>query len=262
MKWFGSLLSLAAGLSACAPVPAPDGPRDVIAQSLASSVQLFAERQDGKRRAGSGVALSVDGDGRALILTAAHLVEPPVQQAVFVHKPGQVERIEAEILTVDHDLDVAVLGASGLEVQPVELKTSARLGDNVWVVSFPWGRRGTVVNGFVSQIASDQNNTVIPVEGPVSLIDAAVSYGTSGGGVFDGQSGELIGIVRGYRTARLSLPGSQAGTLDLPIAGETTVIPSSEILCLLNSAPLADRIASISASMPRGLPGDESCRDL
>jgi hypothetical protein len=230
-------------LPACSLAEKPPAPGQVIAQSLASSVQLFAERQDGKRRAGSGVALSVDGDGRTLILTAAHLFEPPGQQAVFVHLPGRPEQVEAEILTIDPDLDVAVLGASGLEVQPVELKASARLGDNVWVVSFPWGRRGTVVNGFVSQIASDQENAVVPVEGPVSLIDAAVSYGTSGGGIFDSQSGGLIGIVRGYRTARLPLPGPDGATLDLPIAGETTVIPTSEILCLLDSAQLAGQVA-------------------
>jgi len=249
-------------LPACSLAEKPLAPGEVIARSLASSVQLFAQRQDGKRRAGSGVALSVNSDGRALILTAAHLVEPPVQQAVFVHLPGRPEQVEAEILTVDPDLDVAVLGAPGLEVQPVELKTSARLGDNVWVVSFPWGRRGTVVNGFVSQIASEQDNTVVPVEGSVSLIDAAVSYGTSGGGVFDGVSGELIGIVRGYRTARLSLPGPQAGSLDLPIAGETTVIPSSKIICLLNSAHLTGWIDGQASMVAGEVPEGESCQEF
>ena len=62
-------------------------------------------------------------------------------------------------------------------------RTSARLGDNVWVVSFPWGRRGTVVNGFVSQITDAWSSVPLPLEGPAGLIDAAVSYGTSGGGV-------------------------------------------------------------------------------
>ncbi len=242
MKWFSSLLVCAVALSACSLSRAPRSPGDVIAQSLESSVQLSTERDGGKRRWGSGVVLSVDQEGRALILTTAHLVEPPVEQSVFVHGSSNGDRVEAQILTVDPELDVAVLEASGLEVEPAHLKSSARLGDSVWVVSFPWGRRGTVVNGYVSQIAEADGNALIPIEGPVGLIDAAVSYGTSGGGVFDGRTGRLVGIVRGYRTARLALPGPEKASLELPIAGETTVIPTSEILCLLSNAQLGDRI--------------------
>ena len=97
------------------------------------------------------------------------------------------------------------------------------------------------VNGVVSQIAGD--GPVVPIEGSVALIDAVVGYGTSGGGVFDDRTGSLIGIVRGYRTARLSLSGDEAQTLDLPIAGETTVIPTRDIVCFLQSNGLADRLA-------------------
>ena len=94
----------------------------------------------------------------------------------------------------------------------------------------------------VSQIASADDGDLLPFEGPVGLIDAAVSYGTSGGGVFDGESGRLVGIVRGYRTAKLAMPGNDAAPLEFPIAGETTVIPTSDILCLLRRAGLADRL--------------------
>jgi hypothetical protein len=80
-----------------------------------------------------------------------------------------------------------------------------------------------------------------PVEGPVGLIDAAVSYGTSGGGVFDAESGNLVGIVRGYRTARLALPGTPAQSLEFPIAGETTVVPALQILCTLEQKSLTAR---------------------
>ena len=242
MKWFSLLLVGALALSACDQPQVSSNPSNVIAESLASSVQLFTEREDGKRRAGSGVVLSVEADGRALILTASHLVEPLTEQTIFVQSTDDVERFEARIVSVDSELDVAVLEANGLKVRPVRLKTSARLGDNVWVVSFPWGRRGTVVNGFVSQITDAWSSAPLPIEGPAGLIDAAVSYGTSGGGVFDSRTGQLIGIVRGYRTARLQLPGPEAGSLELPIAGETTVIPSYEILCLLNAAKLEGRV--------------------
>lgn len=258
MKWFGSLLVGAVALSACDQPQVSSNPGNVIAESLASSVQLFTERQDGKRRFGSGVVLSIEADGRALILTASHLVAPLIEQKIFVQSTGDVERFEARILSVDTEHDVALLEASGLEVRPVRLKTSARLGDNVWVVSFPWGRRGTVVNGFVSQITDAWSSAPLPLEGPAGLIDAAVSYGTSGGGVFDSRTGQLIGIVRGYRTARLPLPGPEAGSLELPIAGETTVIPSYEILCLLNAAELQHLVDLPALADPDGRSCDQA----
>ena len=196
-------------------------------------MQLHADREGGVRRWGSGVAFSRDGVRRTLILTAAHLVAPAVSQRVYVTLPGGAPA-EAAILAVDEKADVAVLAVEDLAVTPIALQETARLGDNVWVVSFPWGRRGTVVSGVVSQIAAAENtDTSLPISGPVSLIDAAVSYGTSGGGVFDARTGQLVGIVRGYRTAKLSLPGAPAQSLDLPIAGETTVISTTTIRCLV-----------------------------
>jgi serine protease Do len=223
-------------LSAPAHQSAPDS---VIAHSLAASVQLHADREGGVRRWGSGVAFSWDGDHRTLILTAAHLVAPAVAQTVYATSPGGVQA-KAAILAIDEKSDLAVLAAEDLTVTPIGLQESARLGDHVWVVSFPWGRRGTVVSGVVSQIAAENTDTSLPISGPVSLIDAAVSYGTSGGGVFDARSGRLLGIVRGYRTAKLSLPGEPARSLDLPIAGETTVISATTIRCLIGSMALDD----------------------
>jgi S1-C subfamily serine protease len=237
MRLLGILVLLLL-LEACdGPDPIPSR-EDVIAGSLASSVQLFAEREGGARRAGSGVVLAVEPEGRALILTAGHLLDPAAEQAVFVNMPGRDGKVEAQLLALNTDLDVAILQVTDLRAVPVRLKPHARLGDKVWVVSFPWGRRGTLVTGVVSQIADRNTQSLLPVEGPVGLIDAAVSYGTSGGGVFDGRTGRLIGIVRGYRTARLSLPGSDAGSLEFPIAGETTVIPTAELLCMLQSSDL------------------------
>ena len=213
---------------------------DVIARSLASSVQLFTEREGGTRRSASGVVLSVDADGRMIILTAGHLLSPLVSQTVYVSLPGREARVEASILALDAEADVAVLEARDIAATPVEIQTSAHLGDDVWVVSFPWGQRGTVVSGRVSQVTGTEANT-FPVEGPVGLIDAAVSYGTSGGGVFDAESGNLVGIVRGYRTARLALPGTPSQSLEFPIAGETTVVPALQILCTLEQKSLTAR---------------------
>lgn len=220
-------------LSACDQT-AETGSRDqVLAHSVASTVQLFAERGSAWR-AGSAVVLAVDPErGRSLLLTAGHLVEPPVEQIIHVGIPFKEEQLQASVLGVDAERDLALLEMPSGRVSSVQLETEVGLGEPVWVVAFPWGRRRTVVGGVVSQLALEEADAGDELEGTVELIDASVSYGMSGGGVFDGRTGRLIGIVRGYRTAQLSLPGTGQETLSLPVAGETTVVPTHDILCFL-----------------------------
>jgi len=228
---------------------------NVIEGAVAASVQLFAEREGGARRAGSGVVVAVEADGTSLILTAAHLVEPLVEQRVVAADPNGADPIEAEILYLDAESDTAVLRARGLGGAAARLGPAARLGDGVWVVSYPWGRKRTLVSGVISQVDARLQGIV----GPVRLIDAAVSYGTSGGGVFDRRTGSLLGIVRGYRTAKLVLPGADKGQgLDVPIAGETTVIPTSSLLCVLRRAGLANRLASPGRALR---PSSDNCQE-
>lgn len=233
-------LGLLFGASACstATTPPPNTAESIIESALSSSVQLFTEREDGRRRTGSGVVFALE-DERSYIVTTAHLLEPQVPQKVFVALPGHAERTEAQVLTVNAEKDIALLETVPLGATPAHFQENARLGENIWVVSFPWGRRVTVVNGFVSQIAQENDNPASITRGPVSLIDATVSYGTSGGGIFNGATGSLLGIVRGYRTAKLSVPGGNGQSLSVPIAGETTVIPISDIRCQLKEAQLA-----------------------
>ena len=50
-----------------------------------------------------------------------------------------------------------------------------------------------------SYYGDEEQHTEVPIEGPVKLVDAPVSYGTSGGGVYDATTGGLLGLVRGYR---------------------------------------------------------------
>jgi S1-C subfamily serine protease len=226
-------------------------PEDVIAQSLAASIQLYTEREGGVQRWASGVAVA-SGEGRALILTAAHLLVPQTAQTIYAITPGDGTRVKARVLGLDETSDVAILEATLGDVAPVTLQAGARLGDTVWVVSFPWGRRGTVVSGVVSQIIAKEADSRIPVSGPVGLIDAAVSYGTSGGGVFDARTGQLVGLVRGYRTARLALPGTPEQTLDIPIAGETTVIPTSAIRCVVARTEIDEPVKSLLVGVASG----------
>jgi hypothetical protein len=58
----------------------------------------------------------------------------------------------------------------------------------------------------------------------------------SGGGVFDRESGALLGIVRGHRSIQMKLPGEPEKAFTLPVGGETTVVSTLRILCFVTGA--------------------------
>jgi S1-C subfamily serine protease len=146
--------------------------------------------------------------------------------------------VKGSIVFVSPDVDLAIIEIQGLDLLPARFKETSSLGDEILVIAFPWGRRFTVVSGVVSQIAAREGEA--PVEGPARMVDSSVSYGSSGGGVFDAHSGALIGMVEGYRTARISIPEARDKVLEVPVAGETTVIAASTIVRFLVASGLAD----------------------
>jgi serine protease Do len=232
-------------LAGCAGQQAAPSKNEVIAQALASTVQVVIERPGGSRRLGSAVVLGGDRGGQTLVVTAHHVLAPGDTQRLAIRFPsGPTREASAALLASDPDLDLALLAVAGPDDARTRLRPEAFLGDEVWVVAFPWGRERTVVQGVVSQIAAEEGSVgPAPLAGPVHLIDASVSYGMSGGGVFDAATGELLGIVRGYRTAQLSVEGSDARPLQVPLAGETTVVSAVAIACFLATSGFPERAA-------------------
>lgn len=236
-----ALVLAALGLLAAGCVTGARGPDrgGLIRSMVASTVQLRAEREGGVRRAASGVVVATDrATRRAWIVTARHFVDPPQSQRVAVRQPGARETRQAEVVFVSRDLDLAVVEAAGLDVEPARLKMVASLGDEILVIAFPWGQRFTIVAGVVSQVVAPTGELLM--SGPARMVDASVSYGSSGGGVFDGQSGELVGIVESYRTAKVAIPEMTERVLEVPVAGETTVVSAPGIHRFLVDSGLAD----------------------
>jgi S1-C subfamily serine protease len=235
--------ALALLTAACAPVGRAPARRTIIQRVLPATVQVRVERDDGVHRAGSGVVVATEpATRRAWIVTTRHLLDPAGPQRLTVRRPGRQETFAATVVARSTDADLALVHAEGLDVAPVVLKPMSGLGDDVFVVAFPWGRRLTVVAGIVSQLAPADDGT-IPVTGSVRMVDAPASYGSSGGGVFDAASGTLLGVVEGYRTATLRPADGSRRPLELPVAGETTVIPAAAILRFLAGAGIEARIA-------------------
>lgn len=217
-------LLLTGGCASSVARPASRG--DVIRQILPATVQLRCERDGGARRAASGVLLARDvSTRRAWIVTTRHFLEPLAPQTVFV--AGRKTRVSARLVRVSERSDLALLEVSDLDAPTARLKDTVQLGDEVWVVAFPWGRRMTLSSGVVSQVVADGGGG--DYEGAARMVDVSVSYGASGGGVFDAQTGALVGLIESYRTARVSVQGTPERVIEVPVPGETTLISAEAI---------------------------------
>jgi S1-C subfamily serine protease len=227
------LLVAAAG---CAATRAPDR-AELLRGVLPSAVQLLAERPGAGRRAASGVVVASDPvRGCTWVLTARHFLAPPVPDPIHVRTAGKRERFRATVVRTDGQSDLALLLVPGLVLSPARRREIARLGDDVWVVAFPRGRQMTVTSGTVSQVGTGSETDA--TEGPVRLVDTSVSYGASGAGVFDADTGELIGVVEGYRTAQIAARDAPDRVLEIPIPGETLVISAEAIRRFLSGSEL------------------------
>jgi len=237
MKRVFPLAILALTGASCVSAPRAPHRAKLIRGILTSTVQVRSEREGGARRAASGVVVATDpGSRRTWIATARHFVDPSLPQDIYVRLPGRTGVVPATVAFVSPDHDLAFIETAQLDVEPVRLKMAASLGDEVLLVAFPWGRRFTVVRGIVSQIVPLDG--ILRIEGPARMIDASATHGSSGGGVFDAYSGELIGIVESYRTAKIDVPGRTERPLEIPVAGETTIIHAPAIMALLSASGL------------------------
>jgi S1-C subfamily serine protease len=189
-------------------------------------------------RSASGVAFAREGD-RTYVLTNAHVVEPgrgwsePVELRVLVS--GRKEPLVARVLARGHvpETDIAVVEVRGADVPvtPIAADDGLELGDDLVVIGAPFGKGLSVAAGIVSQVEYDFAENAASPRMPKALkTDAAIGYGSSGGGVFDVPGGRLVGLVEGYRTARVEFgKASEAYAFDVPMPGETFVAPAAKL---------------------------------
>jgi len=218
--------------------PSEPSSEHVLERLLPSAVQIILEHPEGRRfRTGSGVVIASRPKGQSsecFVLTSGHTVAGAVgQKAIYllfgrqrgagIKEPGSVVAYRETA-----DLDVALLRAESDECTPARPAAPPRLGEPIWVVAFPWGRNMMLARGIVSQINGD--DAADQELASRLMVDASVSYGSSGGGVYDARDGGLIGLVEGYRTARVTSQGSEPPWyIDVPMPGQTLVTPLGDI---------------------------------
>jgi S1-C subfamily serine protease len=159
-------------------------------QGVSGGTDLFGQQQQGTA---TGSGFVVDGDGT--IVTNAHVVDGASKVTVSLEQGG--DQIDAKVLGVDNDSDVAVLKidptGKDLTVLPLGNSQKLEVGDPVVAIGNPFGLQRTVTTGIVSAL---QRQVDAPSGFPISDViqtDAAINPGNSGGPLLDA-SGRVIGI--------------------------------------------------------------------
>jgi Trypsin-like peptidase domain/TPR repeat/Tetratricopeptide repeat len=186
----------AAVFLAVMPVPARALPPDQVFNTVKDAVVVVKTLDTlGRLKSqGSGVLIS---PGR--VATNCHVVRggPSYQVA-----RGE-QRVAATLYAEDGNKDICLLDATDLGGEPAQLGQAATLkvGDPVYAVGAPRGLELSLSDGIVSQLRG----------GPPPLIQttAAISPGSSGGGLFDGD-GRLVGLttlyMRGGQSLNFAMP--------------------------------------------------------
>ncbi|HVE93033.1 MAG TPA: trypsin-like peptidase domain-containing protein [Actinomycetota bacterium] len=165
-----------------------DGSRPSVVNinTVARQRGVFGSRQS--QGTGSGVIIRTDGH----IITNAHVVEGAERVEVTL---ASGRSLEARVVGVDPDTDVAVIKVEGRELPAITIGDAEqlRVGELAVAIGSPLGLEQSVTAGIISALGRT-------TEGPsgrplVDMIqtDAAVTQGNSGGALLNSQ-GALIGI--------------------------------------------------------------------
>jgi S1-C subfamily serine protease len=263
------LFFAASPLLGLSPAARATNPRaETVHKVFPSAVRIQISAAGEVVRSASGIAFARDGE-RTYVLTNAHVVaakrawKEPVRIEVL---PSESDgRVLAKVVATGAlpDTDIAVLEVQGsLPVTPLGPDDELELGDDLVVIGAPFGKGLSVAAGIVSQVEYEFLENAAAARRAKSLkTDAAIGYGSSGGGVFDVPRGRLIGLVEGYRTARVEF-GKDANqyAFDVPMPGETFVAPAAKIRRFLADkgfAHLADGRTDAVAGREKDLPQGE-----
>jgi serine protease Do len=233
--------------------------RAMMKRVLSTNVRLFVFDGGEAKKSASAVVVGseVTSTGAATYLvTNAHALDTRGMKApelrVVVDRPwedGGAEPMEflGEPVAVGQvpDMDLALVRVLGIQLEAAELAADDELvpGDAVVVAAAPFGRAVSLSGGLVSHVEWDRKSGL-----PRLLkTDAPIGYGASGGGIYSTETGRLLAIVEGYRTAKINLAVAQENvSFDVPMPGETFAAPASKVRAFLAArgfGHLVDRTA-------------------
>lgn len=178
---------------------------------------VYIEVIGGQRSQGSGFVYSEEGH----IVTNQHVVSE-AERVRVTFTDGTTKT--AEIVGTDVYTDLAVLKVEKEDLNPVEIGDSenAKIGETVVAIGNPFGLRGSITSGIISQ-----KERLLPTRGGFSIpnvlqTDASINPGNSGGPLLNTR-GQVIGV----NTAIESNTGTFSGVgFAIPSQTVERVVPS------------------------------------
>lgn len=162
------------------PVAAPTS-EQVFSEASRSVAMVYATEPSG-RIVGRGSGVFLD---RELLITSCHVIARG-QALLAGHRET---RSHARLVAYDADKDLCALHVQGLDAVPARIGDagSARVGQRVYAIGTPEGFELTLSEGIISGLREAPTGRYLQTT-------AALSEGSSGGGLFDSE-GRLIGIT-------------------------------------------------------------------
>lgn len=189
-------------------------------------------------RQGSGVLLSSDG----VIATNLHVLEGAQDISVRLKSGGTFSEVSVIDYDAKRDLAILKVAGRGLPHAPLGKSLNVRSGKSIFVIGAPSGLEQTVSRGIVSAVRiEDPSYELIQT-------DAAISPGSSGGGLFD-DDGNLIGVMVAYRTDGQNLNFAIPVSYVQPMLGQPVAYTESEFLAL--NATTEETPRTMTAAAPR-----------
>ena len=161
--------------------PASASPAEHIFAKVSGSVARVNVQDASGRAVGFGSGVVID---RGIVLTNCHVA---LRGTAVAAKLGN-DVYPAIVQVADEELDLCTLSVPGLDAPAVPIGSvkTLRTGQRVFAIGAPQGLELTISEGIVSSLREVPGGTVIQTT-------AAISAGSSGGGLFD-VSGKLVGI--------------------------------------------------------------------
>ena len=232
--------------------------KEVFSSVFHSIVVVVAINADGVRTSqGSGVVV-----GQNEVVTNCHVISGANEIMVHRSMDPRVRtdrQMAAKSMARNEDRDLCLLFVDQLSEPSAAIPISlgkardVSIGDEVYAIGAPRGLDLSLSRGVVSQLRGSHDER----SAPLIQTDAAISPGSSGGGLFNG-TGELIGIT----SFKLSGHGNEGISFAIPAEWVKALVASAQeriaarrarLVCF--SSPTADCLFSMARELADAIDG-------
>ena len=241
---FVALAAVLAGISAVVPITALALESTTVVEQQSTATDVFDKNSPAivtiQTPSGFGSGVLVDSSG--VIVTNLHVVEGDSSATVTLANGDIYD--DVQVIAVDERRDIVIIKIAGFQLPTVEFGNSDAVvvGEGVYAIGSPQGLDLTISDGIISGKRRDPGD-----EGSQVLqTTAAISPGSSGGGLFD-KGGRLIGITTSQ------MPDGESLSFAVPVnyvRGMLSVVPTMSLteLKAQQSSGVADSNAAAGAS--------------